>query len=343
MKYKSWWAGLWIWGLLFLTGCDQTVKYEKGLFKPDQASCWPCKMYMQAFDAIQHALKNALPIMCDNCLDLIKIGVPVWLLMKIIPWFVSLKEPEVKKDLRQIIIVLFKTLLVALLLSVKTGPITSGSVSIDLSGGKRKGVEVQLAQIDSSSGNRVLYDVAGKMFLQPIGEIFLGVSQMALATPSAAGISMSNYSGDSSGLGGSIISKLLGLGLDKLKEGIDKTTGGAFTGNIDDITKAIQGVYTGEKIKEDPMFGELPMKIQSMIWILYDALWSGMGLAFQLFQMNDIAAFISGILIFWALVCMMVKLPISFVEAVLYIGITVLLMPLYLLYWINPASSKDII
>ena len=334
--------------LLLLNGCKSTIDYDPELFKPKEENCWPCKMYMQAFYAIQKTLAVSLPIMAENCLAIMAV-----LGIKDKKWNASnnleiCNYPDVKKDLREIMIVLFKAMIVAILLSVKTGT-GPDKVYIDFSSSDsyKSSSKFQAIQIEDiggkdTTGKVMLYDVAGKMFIQPIANIFLGISELALASPSSVGISMSNYSSSTKTMS-SAFSDFFNKALEKLKGKINEKTNGAFSGDISEISKAINKYYAGDKIAEDDMFGELPMKIQTMIWMLYDSLWSGMGLAFQLFQLGSIAAFLSGILIFAALFNMMIILPISFVEAILFMGLTVILLPFYLYYWIFPNLSKGML
>lgn len=345
MKNRLWTIWGYIFTLFLLNGCKSSISYNSDLFKPEQANCWPCKMYMQAFNAIKGTMDAVLPLIAENTLSILKVVLPIWLMFKILPWFLSPTTPNFKKDISEMVIVGFKVIIVVLLLSFKTGTgSASSTVYIDFdspnSSSSVKGLPgytlTGMEQM-SGSGKILLYDVAGKMFLQPIADIFLGVSELALATPSSVGVSMSNYS--SSGLTGSTFGDFF---TDLLGELSKKTTG---TNVLDTsaISSQFRSLYTGDKISEDAMFGEIPMKIQSIVWLLYDALWSGMGLAFQLFLLKSIPAFLAGILIFSALFEMMLKLPISFVEAILYLGLTVILLPFYLAYWIFPSLSRGIL
>lgn len=309
--------------LLFLTGCD----YNKDLFKPDEANCWPCKLYMQAFEAISLALAKALPILCDNCLAILEIAFPVYLVWKVLPWIYSFQEPEFEKDIKEIVIVFFKTCVVALLLSVKT--IHVGTINLPYQNVVFEQLDVEVVL---SNDKRAIYDVAGKMILQPMGEVFLNISQMALATPSKLGIPMSNY--NATGLTSSLFNLIW--------EAVDDATGGLLDQGMD-IVQQVQGLYTGMLLAEDPMFGQLPRQVQSIIFILYQALWSGMGLAMQLFQLESFMGWVSGVVLFCGLFYMVLILPISFIEAILTMGLTIILLPVYLLFWIFPVTSKGIL
>ncbi len=340
MKKKLWTIWAYLMTLFLLNGCKSSVDYNPALFKPEQENCWPCKMYLEAFNAIKGTMDEVLPVIADNTISILKVLLPFWFMFKILPWLISLKQPNIRKDLMEMIVVFFKTVLVVGLLSIKiNGGGGNHTLYIDFdstnSSYSAKGLSgFQLKEMPAGSGKILLYDVAGKMFIQPVADIFLGISDLALATPSRVGVSMSNYS--ESGLTGSTFGDFFS----ELLSALNSATGGAL--NLTGISNQINNLFTTDKIADDAMFGELPMKIQSIIWILYDALWSGMGLAFQLFLLKSIPAFFAGILIFWALFEMMIKLPISFVEAVMYLGLTVILLPFYLAYWIFPSKSKGI-
>ena len=151
------------WGLMlcsfFLTGCKEVIKYNPDLFKPDKGTCWPCQMYMSAFNAFSGALEGALPVICSNCFKVLTIALAFWLLYQVFPWVVSLSPPNFKKDFVLMLKVLLKAMIVALF----------------------------LANPD------FFYDQIGDKILQPMGTLFLKVSELILASPNSLGIETSQY------------------------------------------------------------------------------------------------------------------------------------------------------
>ena len=103
MKNRLWTIWGYIFTLFLLNGCKSSISYNSDLFKPEQANCWPCKMYMQAFNAIKGTMDAVLPLIAENTLSILKVVLPIWLMFKILPWFLSPTTPNFKKDISEII------------------------------------------------------------------------------------------------------------------------------------------------------------------------------------------------------------------------------------------------
>ncbi len=302
-----------LWGImlcLFLTGCNDSVDADPNLFKPDQGNCWPCQMYMSAFLAFSATLENALPIIASNALKILPICLTFWLMYKVFPWVVSLSPPDFKKDFVVIIKVLFKTMIVALFFA----------------------------------NPGYFYTMIGECILQPVGTLFLKVSELVLANPNTLGVQTSQYAQTQN----TFLSGLTNLysRANQSGNGVGGWSTALFSGSwasdvFGNFESAFRRTYypNGRAVDmptHDRMFGQLPLQIQSVIWQIYSALWSGMGLVFQLFRSNNIAAFLSGVVLGFALCQLMVFLPLSFIDAFLRMGMGILLLPIFMLVWIFP-------
>lgn len=276
---------------LFLTGCKETISYDSDLFKPDKSSCWPCQMYTQTFYALSIAMEKSLDIMCSNAYKILSLGLMVWLIFKILPWLISFSEPKPKEDFVQILKVCFKASIVAIFLN----------------------------------NTQLIYDFIGGAILQPIGSLFLYLSEVVLVSPSSVGVSMSQYTPTDSSL-------LDMLGWNKLM--------GAISDKISVFENAFSQAIlpNGMKITMEPdkMFGEIPMQIQSIIWQIYSALWSGMGLVFQLIQSGYFVGFVAALFIGYVLFALLICLPLSFADALIRLGMGIILLPLFMLTWVFP-------
>ena len=145
-------------GLLLLAGCDSNVPYNAKMFKASKDNCWPCQMYMQAFNAMDRALDGCLKIICQNSLMVLELALLFWLLFRVGRVVVSFSMPDMKKELASFITVLFKAMIVALFLNNPT----------------------------------YLYDFFGEIVIQPIGDGFLSMANAVLSTPSNVGVNF-NY------------------------------------------------------------------------------------------------------------------------------------------------------
>lgn len=295
---------------LVLSGCSESIDANPDLFKPDPGNCWPCQMYMSAFLAFSTTLENALPVIASNALKILPISLAFWLMYKVFPWVVSLSPPDFKKDFVVILKVLLKTMIVAIF----------------------------FANPD------YFYSFIGASILQPIGTLFLKVSEFVLVSPNTLGVQTTQYAQTQN----TFLSGLTSLYSQATQSGngagswssalfSDSWSSDVF-GNVE---SAFRRTYypSGREVEmptHDRMFGQLPLQIQSVIWQIYSALWSGMGLVFQLFRSNNIAAFFSGIVLCFALCMLMVTLPLSFIDAFLRMGMGILLLPVFMLVWIFP-------
>ena len=92
-----------LWGvflfLLLLGGCKTVIPYNAELFRANENNCWPCKMYLQAFKAVDKLLEGALTSISENSLAILKLGLIFWLLFKITTLLVSFSMPDMKKEM----------------------------------------------------------------------------------------------------------------------------------------------------------------------------------------------------------------------------------------------------
>ena len=289
MKIKSWiFFGILL--CLFLTGCTESFDYNSNLFRPNRESCWPCQMYAQTFQAISSFLElgegKPLNVMASNAYTVLLIAMAFWLAFKVLPWLVSFSAPNLKEDFVQIVKVCFKLFIVSRCL---THP-------------------------------QEAYHFIGEYILQPIGGIFLYISQIVLLSPSSVGIQTDLYAQSGSF---SDITNLVGWG--NFWDGI--------TGSL----QTLENAYTNSDVTaSDPMFGDLPIKVQSVIWMIYSALWMGMGFVFQLFQSNYFSGFIAGVFLGVCLFMLLIYLPLTFVDAFVRLAMGIFLLPLFAIAWVFP-------
>ncbi len=292
MKIKGW-IFLGVILCLALAGCNDPVDYNPNLFKPEKDSCWPCQMYVQTFHALSMAIDGSLNLVASNSNILLQWGLAFWLLFKILPWVVSFNPPKFNEDFVQIIKVCFKAGIVSFLFLMNP---------------------------------QNFYDIIGGWIIQPIGSIFLYLSETVLLSPSAVGVETSLFKD------GSLIpdiSQMLGWD--------------AFTEKLSNAHSFFEGIFSketspnGKVIPEsDPMFGTLPMQIQSVVWMIYSALWSGMALVFQLLQSDTFMGWVSAIVLALSLFALLVYLPLTFVDAFLRLGIGIILLPVFMVAWVFP-------
>lgn len=281
---------------LFLTGCNDLIDYDEDQFRPEEESCWPCQMYLQSFNALSAALNASLETMCSNCRILLTMGLVFFVLYKVFPWVVSLSEPKFKEEFVALLKVCFKGMIIAIIL---THP-------------------------------NFFYDVFGKMILQPIGGIFLKVSELVVVMPSSMGVSVSQYSQSNSGYLSQLLDFAGTTGVTNWRDAFSDS-------NVSGVLDKFEGLLTKNRIaSDDRMFGAIPMQVQSVVWQIYSALWSGMGLVYQLLQSGYFSAFIASLFLAWSLLNLLVYLPLSFVDAFFRMGMGIMLMPLFMTIWVFP-------
>lgn len=277
---------------LFLTGCSNDINYDSDLFNPDQLTCWPCQMYAQVFQALSNAMDGSLQRLASNSQILLSLGLVFWLAFKVLPWLVSFTPPKMKEDFVEIIKVCFK----------------AGIVSVVF-----------------LSHPQAFYDIIGGWIIQPIGTIFLYLSEVVLLSPSSVGVDTSLFQSSNFD--------------------ITRFFGESFMNNFNQLRNLFEGNFSnvtlpnGQTItipRQDPMFGALPMQIQSVIWMIYSALWSGMELVLQLFKSDSIMGYIAGIFLCISLFSLLIYLPLTFVDAFLRLGMAIILLPVFMVAWVFP-------
>lgn len=105
--------------LLFLGGCE-ALRADARMQSEWIASlenCWPCALYKAAFDAINQLILNLYPAMSSKALMVMGVGLLFWLAFTTGKMITSLHEPDTKKYVQTVALVLFKAILVAVVLS----------------------------------------------------------------------------------------------------------------------------------------------------------------------------------------------------------------------------------
>ncbi len=300
---------------LFLTGCNEPTKYNPDLFKPDPSSCWPCQMYLSAFNAFSLALESSLELICSNTFKVMTIALAFWLMYKVFPWVFTLSPPNFKEDFIAVVKVLFKAMIVAMFL---THP-------------------------------DYFYTEIGDRILQPLGAIFLKISELILVSPNTLGIETSQYARTQNTFLSGLVD-LVGSARNKESGTVDWMSALWSDGWLSDVFTQVESFFAqtvmpnGQVVdvpKTDRMFGALPMQIQSVIWMIYSALWSGMGLVFQLFEVNTIMGYVSAIVMGFALCQLMFFLPLTFIDAFLRLGIGIILMPIFMAIFVFPIKMFE--
>ena len=179
------------------------------------------------------------------------------------------------------------------------------------------------------------------MILQPIGDLFLKVSEFVLVSPNSMGVSTSLYNqSDSSILNGIISWMTNGSGSSAnfdWRHAFSQDGVGEGLANFEKVFsrswlpngKALEGINTNDR-----MFGALPMQIQSVIWNIYSSLWTGMGLVFQLFASGYFAGFLSGLILGGCILMLLFTIPLTFVDAFVCMGMGIILLPLFMVVWV---------
>ena len=156
-----------------------------------------------------------------------------------------------------------------------------------------------------------LYDFFGGIVIQPIGDGFLSMANTVLETPSDVGVKFNYDTGINF--------------LDEIAEQWKKFfPGGSSAGSV-----------SGSK-----MFGKLAMTVQSIVYQIYDALWSNVGLGFQLWTMKGWSAFVAGTILIGGMFWLVVMMPLSFVDAFVRIGLVIMLLPLLMVGWVFSYPPK---
>lgn len=288
-----------LWGvflfLFLLGGCKTVIPYNAELFRANENNCWPCKMYLQAFQAVNELLEGIpeqgtvgiLPSICENSLAILKLGLIFWLLFKITTLLVSFSMPDMKKEMANFATMFFKAGIVAIFLN----------------------------------NPDFIYDFFGGVVIQPLGKIFLYLSDTVISSPSAMGIEFDNYNN-------------------------------AFGNMINTISDWVRGLFgfrgagSASEMAENlnsRMFGGLAESVMRIVFKIYNALWAGVGLGFQLWQQKGWSATIAGLFLIAGMYWLVLVMPLTFVDAFLRIGLVLILLPLLMVGWVFSFPSKDLV
>ena len=109
-----------------------------------------------------------------------------------------------------------------------------------------------------------IYDFFGNVIIQPLGQGFLSLSDTVLATPTQMGIDLTTYD---------------------------------LSGFLNNLTEALTGKRFNSSPTTSQMFGELAVSVYQIVFKIYAALWSGVGLGFQLWNMQGLSAAVAGFIL----------------------------------------------
>ena len=117
------------------------------------------------------------------------------------------------------------------------------------------------------SNSQYIYDLFGGIIIQPIGEAFLSISGMVLDSPNQVGITNITYFTEN------ILNDYLG-----------------------NLTSSWNNLLSQFNNSGSQMFGGLALKVQEIVFKIFSALWSGVGLGFQLLNAHKFSAFCAALL-----------------------------------------------
>lgn len=164
------------------------------------------------------------------------------------------------------------------------------------------------------TNTQFFYDFFGKMLIQPFGTAFLSLSEQMLTSST------------------------------KIK-GIDEIVifSSSLEGQLNELKQHWKEiVLSGVAANDSDMFGEIPSRVINLVYVIYASLNNGLGLAYQLFEMDDWNAFFSAVLLIIAMYWLILMVPLFLVEAFIKMGMVLLLMPLFMVGWVF-TFPKDIV
>ena len=280
-----------LWGvflfLFLLGGCKTVIPYNAELFRANENNCWPCKMYLQAFKAVDSLLEGALTSISENSLAILKLGLIFWLLFKITTLLVSFSMPDMKKEMANFATMFFKAGLVAIFLN----------------------------------NPDFIYDFFGGIVIQPLGKIFLYLSDTVISSPSAMGIDFDNYN------------NAFGNMINTISDWVRGLLGFGGAGSASEMAENLNS----------RMFGGLAESVMRIVFKIYNALWAGVGLGFQLWQQKGWSATIAGLFLIAGMYWLVLVMPLTFVDAFVRIGLVLILLPLLMVGWVFSFPSKDLV
>lgn len=119
--YQKWLVlGLLMVALVFLSGCEglRSDARSQAEWIQSALNCWPCVIYKTAFSAVNTVVIKLHPVLSAKAILLLGVGLLFWLAFTTGKMITSLHEPDVKKYMQTVMLVLFKAILVVSVLSV---------------------------------------------------------------------------------------------------------------------------------------------------------------------------------------------------------------------------------
>lgn len=106
-----------VFACLTLCACaPQEIPHNSEEWQNNIANCWPCQLYDASFSALDRAIVSITKDMTRHALIILGFGLLFWLLFKVGTFIVSVKEPNSKQFVQNILITFFKAILVSSLL-----------------------------------------------------------------------------------------------------------------------------------------------------------------------------------------------------------------------------------
>lgn len=105
--------------LCLLAGCESLKMSSESEWVASVQNCWPCTLYKATFDAVGTLVKNLYPTMAERGLLMMGVGLLFWLAFTSAKMLTSMIEPNIKQYIHSVMVVLFKAMVVAAILSSK--------------------------------------------------------------------------------------------------------------------------------------------------------------------------------------------------------------------------------
>lgn len=191
--------------LLLLGGCTSALPDEiQDLLTVRKENCWPCTGYKAVWEGLGSLTQSAFPTMCQIALNVLGLALLFWIAFTVGKFVVALKEPNIKDFITNIALILFKSIVVAIILltpentmyilELVIDPVVSGFVELsrnilfaDSSIAKHfaaaasyKSIEKSSALFTSNVGNQ-LQDIVYRIYLGFSSGIGLG-ARMLIST-----------------------------------------------------------------------------------------------------------------------------------------------------------------
>ena len=116
--YRFWQLLLPVIGGLLLSGCGTapTLPQQTNSY----ADCWPCAVYTATFEMVETTLRTLMENACETAMLFLGFGLAFWLLIHVTKFAITIQTPSIQKFVEPLWSVLFKAMVVAAFLTVRT-------------------------------------------------------------------------------------------------------------------------------------------------------------------------------------------------------------------------------